>query len=323
MKVLVTGGAGYVGGHACAALAARGHEVVVFDNLSQGRREFVQWGDLIEGDLRDPDAIAGAVARTRPDAVMHFAALIAVGESVAEPALYYRNNVAGSLNLLDAMRAADVGAIVFSSTAAVYGIPEHDPIPEDAPLAPINPYGASKLMVEQMLADHDAAYGLRFAALRYFNAAGADPEARIGEAHDPETHAIPLAVFAAMRDPTAFKIFGSDYPTPDGTAIRDYIHVVDLADAHVRAVEHLAGGGQSLRLNLGTGEGASVREIVSAVERVSGVTLKPQESPRRAGDPPSLVADPGRARAALGWTPQRSDLDTIVADAWRWHTKDG
>jgi UDP-glucose-4-epimerase GalE len=323
MKVMITGGAGYIGAHACAALAARGHEVVVFDHLKHGRRDFVQWGALIEGDLCEPEAIRDAMARERPDAVMHFASLIFVGESVEKPGLYYRNNVVGSVNLLDAMRASGTERIVFSSTAAVYGIPNQDPIPEDHAKAPINPYGASKLMVEQMLADHDAAHGLRFAALRYFNAAGADPESRIGEAHVPETHVIPLALEAAYGDPTAFKIFGTDYPTSDGTAVRDYIHVVDLVEAHVLALEHLARGGDSLALNLGAGTGVTVREVVEAVERVTGKRLRPSESPRRPGDPPSLVADNSRARERLGWTPQRSDLDTMIADAWAWRLKQG
>jgi UDP-glucose-4-epimerase GalE len=323
MKVLVTGGAGYIGSHACAALAARGHEVVVFDNLKHGRRDFVQWGELIVGELGKESSIAAALRDVRPDAVMHFAGLISVAESVENPAAYYRNNVVGSVNLLDAMRRCGVNTLVFSSTAAVYGTPVSTPIPEDHPLAPINPYGASKLMAEQVLKDYGAAFGLRHVCLRYFNAAGADPEGRIGEAHVPETHVIPLALEAAYGDPTAFKIFGNDYPTPDGTAIRDYIHVVDLAEAHVRALEHLAAGGASAALNLGTGTGASVRELVQAVERATGRALKPQNRPRRAGDPPSLVADPGRAKELLGWTPRRSNLDTIVADAWAWRLKQG
>jgi UDP-arabinose 4-epimerase len=323
MKVMVTGGAGYVGAHACAALAARGHEVVVFDHLERGRRDFVQWGELIEGDLCDPAAIAAAMQRANPDAVMHFAAVTYVEESVRNPAFYYRNNVAGALNLLDAMREHGAASIVFSSTAAVYGIPTKVPIPEDHAKAPINPYGASKLMIEQALQDYDAAYGVRSASLRYFNAAGADPQCRIGEAHVPETHVIPLALEAAYRDPTAFKIFGTDYPTRDGTAVRDYIHVVDLAEAHVLALEHLAGGGSSLALNLGTGEGVTVREIVDGVERVTGKRLQPAESPRRAGDPPALVADNRRAREVLGWTPARSDIETMIADAWAWRLKQG
>lgn len=323
MRVLVTGGAGYIGSHACAALAAKGHDVVVFDSLEHGHREFVQWGELIQGDLRNADSIAAVVKHVKPDGVMHFAAFIAVGESVENPAKYYRNNLGGSLNLLDAMRGAGVDKFVFSSTAAVYGVPNKDPIPEDHPKAPINPYGVSKLMVERALEDYDAAYGLRSAALRYFNAAGADPEGRIGEAHEPETHVIPLALEAALGDPSKFRIFGTDYASKDGTAIRDYIHVVDLADAHVRALEHLADGGASLRLNLGTGAGVSVREIVAAVERVTGKKLRPQETPRRAGDPPSLVADSSLCKRLLGWKPQRSDLDTIIADAWAWRLSRG
>jgi UDP-glucose-4-epimerase GalE len=321
MKVLVTGGAGYIGSHVCAALAARGYEVVVFDNLEHGRRDFVQWGELIVGDLCKERSIAAAMSAVRPDAVMHFAGLISVAESVENPAKYYRNNVGGSVNLFDAMRRHGVDTLVFSSTAAVYGTPQSTPIPEDHPLAPINPYGASKLMAEQILKDYGAAFGLRHVCLRYFNAAGADPEGRIGEAHVPETHVIPLALEAAYRDPTAFKIFGTDYPTPDGTAIRDYIHVADLAEAHVLALEHLASGGGSAALNLGTGRGASVREIVRAVERATGRALRPQERLRRAGDPPSLVAEPHHAKELLGWTPKRSDLDAIVADAWAWRLK--
>ena len=321
MKVMVTGGAGYVGAHACAALAARGHEVVVFDHLRRGRRDFVQWGELIEGDLCDLAAIASAVKRARPAAVMHFAALAYVGESVENPGLYYHNNVGGTLNLLDAMRACGVDKIVFSSTCAIYGVPTRVPIPENHAQAPISPYGASKAMVEQVLKDYDAAFGVRFAALRYFNAAGADPEGRVGEAHVPETHVIPLALEAAHGDPTAFRIFGTDYPTPDGTAVRDYIHVADLAEAHVRALEHLAGGGGSIALNLGTGEGVTVRDIVAAVERVTGKRLRPKESPRRPGDPPALVADNAHARELLGWTPVRSDLDTMIGDAWAWRLK--
>src|SRR5262249_53286858 len=229
----------YIGSHACAALAERGHEVVVFDNLEHGRRDFVQWGGLVVGELCKEASIATALAQTKPDAVMHFAGLMQVGESVTSPAKYYRNNVAGSINLIEAMRAQGVDKLIFSSTAAVYGTPERSPIPEDHPLSPINPYGLSKLMVEQILKDCDQAFGLKHVCLRYFNAAGADPQGRIGEAHVPETHVIPLALEAAYGDPTAFKIFGTDYPTQDGTAIRDYIHVVDLVDAHVRALEHL------------------------------------------------------------------------------------
>ncbi|MGD2131565.1 MAG: UDP-glucose 4-epimerase GalE [Maricaulaceae bacterium] len=321
MKVMVTGGAGYVGSHACKALAAGGHDVVVFDNLDRGHREFVQWGELIEGDLCDGPAIAAALERVRPDAVIHFAALAYVGESVENPSLYYRNNVVGTLNLLEAMRAAGVNKLVFSSTCATYGEPESVPISEDHPQAPINPYGASKLMVERILKDYDNAHGVRSVALRYFNAAGADPEGQIGEWHEPETHLIPLAIDAAIHNPTAIKVFGTDYPTPDGTAIRDYIHVVDLADAHVRALDYLNAGGRTDAFNLGTGTGTSVMEILNAVEEVSGVRLKPQLGPRRAGDPPRLVAEASKAKSALGWTPARSDIGQIIADAWAWHRR--
>ncbi len=321
MKVLVTGGAGYVGSHACAALAAKRIEVVVFDNLERGRRDFVQWGELIVGDLCDAAAIAAAVERVRPDAVIHFAALAYVEESTRRPDLYYRNNVEGTLNLLNAMRHAGVDVMVFSSTCATYGAPARLPIPEDHPQSPINPYGASKVMVERILKDFDRAYGMRHASLRYFNAAGADPEGRIGEAHVPETHVIPLALEAAIGDRRAFQIFGVDYPTADGTAIRDYVHVADLADAHVLALERLTSGGASLTLNLGTGAGVSVREVVDAVTRVTGVRLAPQERPRRAGDPPVLVSDTRRARELLGWSPQRSDITRIVSDGWAWRLK--
>ena len=321
MKVLVTGGAGYIGSHAAKALAKAGHEVVVYDNLSTGHREAVRWGPLIVGDIRDRPRIEAVLREQRPDMVMHFAALAYVGDSVRDPARYFDVNVGGSLALLEAMRACEVGRIVFSSTCATYGIPAELPIHEATPQAPVNPYGFTKLAVERMLKDFEAAYGLRWIALRYFNAAGADPEGELGEEHDPETHAIPLAIMAALGKEPAFSVFGEDYPTPDGTAIRDYIHVSDLAQAHVLACEHLARGGESTALNLGTGQGTSVREIVRAVEAATGRPVPVVAAPRRAGDPPCLYADGASARRVLGWSPAYSALDKIVASAVRWHRR--
>lgn len=321
MKVFVTGGAGYVGSHCCKAFAAAGWEVVVYDNLSRGWRDFVRWGPLIEGDILDGDRLKAAVAATEPDAVAHFAALAYVAESVAQPERYYRVNVCGTLNLLDAMREADVRRLVFSSTCATYGVPETTPIDETTPQAPINPYGRSKLMVERMLADHAAAHGLEFAALRYFNAAGADLDGEIGERHDPEPHVIPLAIRGALSGGTPFTIHGADYDTRDGTAVRDYVHVADLAEAHVRALTYLMAGGKADFFNIGTGVGTTVAEIAAAVERMAARPLTRQAGPRRPGDPPALVASARKAAEALGWTPTRSDIDTIVSTAWRWHAQ--
>lgn len=320
--VLVTGGAGYVGSHCCRAFAEAGWKVAVFDNLSRGWEDFVRWGSLIVGDLLDPPAIEGALEAVRPDAVAHFAAYAYVGESVADPGLYYRNNVTGTLNLLDAMRVAGVGRLVFSSTCATYGVPQRIPIDEDHPQAPINPYGRSKLMVERVLADHEAAHGLNYVALRYFNAAGADPSGELGERHEPETHVIPLAIAAAMRGDDSFRIFGDDFDTRDGTAVRDYIHVADLADAHLKALAWLGDGGRSDVFNLGTGVGTTVAEIAAAVERRSGRPLNRTVVGRRDGDPPALVAAAEKARRVLGWAPVQSDIDTIVQTAWRWHERD-
>lgn len=316
--VLVTGGAGYVGSHACKALAAAGYRPVVYDSLERGHRWAVKWGPLEQGDLLDADALKRALARHKPAAVMHFAAYAFVGESVSAPGLYYRNNVMGTLSLLEAMREAGIGTIVFSSTCATYGVPQTPLLAEDHPQAPINPYGATKLMVERILADYRAAYGLRYAALRYFNAAGADPDGEIGEVHDPETHLIPLALKAARGTGDPLTIFGDDYDTKDGTCIRDYIHVGDLADAHIRALERLLGHDETIALNLGTGTGVSVRRLVEAVERVTGRAVPHSYGPRRAGDPPVLVAATGKAKATLGWEPRQSDIETIIrnADAW-------
>lgn len=320
MRILVTGGAGYIGSHTAKALARAGYEPVVLDNFGTGHRSAVRWGPLVEGDLQDAGLISKVIKEHEVKAVIHFAASLLVGESMAQPQKYYWNNVVNTLKLLDAMLATNVKHIVFSSSAAVYGTPDKVPIPEDHPLRPINPYGETKLIMERALHWYAAAYGLRSAALRYFNAAGADPQSEIGEDHHPETHLIPLVVRATLGLISFVEIYGTDYPTPDGTAIRDYIHVTDLADAHVLALRYLMEGGESVALNLGTGRGFSVREVVAAVEQCSGgrkTTVR--DAPRREGDPPSLVADPGRAAKLLGWRPQYSDLDTIVQTAWKWH----
>jgi UDP-arabinose 4-epimerase len=320
-SILVTGGAGYVGSHACKALAASGYLPVVYDNLSRGHREAVRWGPLVEGNLHDSARLAEAFASHSITAVMHFAAFAYVGESMVDPENYYWNNVGGTLALLNAMRDAGVGTIVFSSTCAVYGMPDTLPIRETTAKAPLNPYGDTKLAIERALHWYAEAYGMRYAALRYFNAAGADPGGEIGEDHEPETHLIPLVLRAALGRGGPIEIYGTDYPTRDGTAIRDYIHVADLADAHVRAIAHLAAGGDSAALNLGTGHGCSVREVIAAVERVGGRKVPQREVARRPGDPPELVADPALALARLGWRPRHSDLDTIVRTALAWETR--
>lgn len=320
--VFVTGGAGYVGSHCCKAFANAGWKVVVFDNLSRGWREMVRWGDLIEGDILDLESLKAAMARVKPDAVAHFAAFAYVGESVEEPGMYYRNNSLGTLNILDAMRANAIKNIVFSSTCATYGVPVRTPIDEEHPQSPINPYGWSKFIVEKMLADYSVAHGLRYAAMRYFNAAGADPDGTIGERHEPETHVIPLAIRGALKNDYTFTIFGNDFDTRDGTGLRDYIHVADLADAHCRALEYLLNGGASDVFNLGTGNGTTVEEIAAAVEYVSGKKLPRKIGPRRAGDPPALVASAEKALRILGWKPQHSDIKNIIASAWRWHAQE-
>ena len=322
MKIFVTGGAGYIGSHCCKAFAERGWEVVVYDNLSNGWREFARWGELIEGDILDEAVLFEALERTRPDVVAHFAALIEVGQSVRDPSAFYRTNVAGTLGLLDAMRKAGTNRIVFSSTAAVYGPPTYTPIDEDHPQKPINPSGWSKRMVEQIFRDFDAAYGLRHVALRYFNAAGADPEGALGERHDPESHLIPLAVLSALRGDGKFRVFGSDYDTPDGTAIRDFVHVSDLAQAHCAAVEHLIKGGQSTAINLGSGGGASVMEIIETVENVTGTTMPLNLAERRAGDPSVLTASTDKAAEVLGWKAERSSIKAVVRDAADWHRRE-
>jgi len=318
MRVLVTGGAGYIGSHTAKALAKAGHEVVVLDNFSAGHRWAVKWGPCVEGDLSDPAVAKAALKAYGIDAVMHFAASIQVGESVRDPKKYFWNNVVNTLRLLDAMIEAGVAHIVFSSSAAVYGNPEKVPIPEEHPTRPVSPYGDTKLMMERALEHYGAAYGVRWMALRYFNAAGADPEGELGEEHDPETHLIPLVIRAALGRSLHVEVFGTDYPTPDGTAIRDYIHVADLAGAHVKALEYLARGGESRALNLGTGQGHTVRQVIAAVAKLRGGAVPTRDAPRRAGDPPALVADPTKATELLNWKPRCSDLATIVESAWKW-----
>lgn len=319
MNILVTGGAGYIGSHTCKALARQRHVPIVFDNMSQGHDWAVKWGPLEQGSLTDPIRLREVFGRYDIDAVVHFAASALVGESMSNPGKYFHNNTLGSLNLLEAMREANVKTIVFSSTCATYGNPVRVPIDETHPQAPVNPYGESKLMVERMLRWYGECLGLRWMALRYFNAAGADPDGELGEHHHPETHLIPLVIDGTLGTRPPVKVFGQDYPTPDGTAIRDYIHVVDLADAHLRALERLGSVTPSQAVNLGTGQGHSVREVIDTVKRVSSRPVPFEEAPRRPGDPPVLVADPRRAREVLGWSPQYPGLETIVEHAWQWH----
>ena len=318
MNVLVVGGAGYIGSHAVRLLIDAGHEVWVYDNLSRGHRQAVPEGKLIEGDLSDRPKLVGALRSKKIDAVMHFAAFALVNESVNDPALYYRNNVVAAIDLLDAMREADVKKIVFSSTTATYGEPDVVPIPETTPQQPINPYGYTKLVFEKALADYASAYGFGYAALRYFNAAGARPDGSIGEDHDPETHIIPIVLQVALGQRDKITIFGDDYETPDGTCVRDYIHVDDLGDAHLRALDRLQLG-SGLCVNLGTGKGTSVREIVEACRDVTGHAIPEVMGQRREGDPPELIADARLAHKLLGWTPKYTDVRGIVETAWNWH----
>lgn len=317
-RVIVTGGAGYVGSHVCLALSEAGFEPVVYDDLSNGHAAFVQWGPLEQGDIRDRARLDAVIARHQPVALLHFAALIEVGESVKAPGRFYDVNVGGAITLIEAARAGGIGAMIFSSTCAIYGDPVRMPMDEQHPQGPLNPYGRSKQMVEQALADYDRYLGFRSVRLRYFNAAGADELGRIGERHHPETHAVPLAIQAALGLRQGFTVFGEDYDTPDGTAVRDYVHVQDLADAHVAALRYLLDGGASDAFNLGTGHGASVRELTQAVARATGKPFPVQTAARRPGDAPCLVADSTRAREVLGWRPTRS-LDDIVSSAVRWH----
>ncbi|MDP8999562.1 MAG: UDP-glucose 4-epimerase GalE [Myxococcota bacterium] len=322
MSVLIVGGAGYIGSQTAKRIARAGLTPIVLDNLTYGHEWAVKWGPFVRGDLADSALIERVLVEHRVTSVIHFAAYTYVGESVTNPRKYFRNNLVCTLNLLDAMVDKGVRDIVFSSTAAIYGEPTAVPIPEIHPQIPVNPYGESKLAVEKILHWYRGAYGLRFAALRYFNAAGADPDGELGEEHDPESHLIPLAIAAARGKRPELAMYGTDYPTPDGTAIRDYIHVADLAEAHWLALQHLGGAaGGSLRLNLGTGRGHSVREVVAAVEKVSGRKVPVREVGRRPGDPPALVADPREAAKVLGWGPEYPDLETIVGHAFRWHDR--
>jgi UDP-glucose 4-epimerase len=322
MKVLVCGGAGYIGSHMCKSLAKAGHSVTVFDNLSTGHSDMVRWGPFIRGDLLNPEDIANACSIHAFDAVMHFCARSLVGESMAKPDVYYLNNVAGTVHLLSAMAKNRIDKLVFSSSAAVYGVPTYTPIDEEHPRTPINPYGRSKLMVESLLPDFEAAYSIRSVSLRYFNAAGADPSAEIGERHDPETHLIPNILKSIVSGSSyPLKIFGNDYDTPDGTCVRDYIHVTDLCDAHLRALQYLNNGGHSTVFNLGSGRGFSVFEVVAATEEVTGHAIPYSIDHRRAGDPPILVASADRARSVLGWEPHYPDLKEIIRTAWHWHRR--
>jgi UDP-glucose-4-epimerase GalE len=320
MNILVTGGAGYIGAHCCKELAARGFHPVVFDTLEKGHRDFVRWGDFYQGSTTRPADIAGCLERFRIEAVMHFAAFIEVGESVADPGAYYLNNVAGSLHLLQAMAARGITQMVFSSSAAVYGDPQRVPIDEEHPRAPLSPYGWSKQMVETLLADFGRAHGLRALALRYFNAAGADAAGEIGERHTPESHLIPRLLAAALSG-SAVEVYGTDYATSDGTCIRDYVHVTDLARAHVLALEHLLNGGAGGAYNLGQGRGYSVREMIGKVMEITGRPLRVQTAARRPGDAPVLIASNEKARRELGWRPEHSTLENIIATAWRWHRR--
>ena len=317
--MLVTGGAGYIGSHTAKALRRAGHRVVLYDNLSAGHREAALGAPLIEGDVRDVDGVRRAVRESGATAVMHFAAWLAVSESVLDPIGYYRNNVMGALSTLEAMAAESCRRFVFSSTCAVYGEPGETPLRETHPTAPINAYGQTKLAVEQALPHFERAYGIRSIRLRYFNAAGADPDGQLGEDHDPEIHVIPRA-FEAASGGAPLEVFGEDYPTPDGTCLRDYIHVVDLADAHLRALGRLESGGASATYNVGTEQPSSVRDVIASVERVTGRSVAHRSAARRPGDPATLYASAERIRADLGWVPTRASLDTIVADAWRWHS---
>jgi UDP-arabinose 4-epimerase len=320
-NVLVTGGAGYIGSHTCKALATAGYLPVTYDNLVHGHEWAVRWGPLERGDILDRTRLDEVISAYEPQAVLHFAAFAYVGESVTDPGKYYRNNVAGSLTVMESVRDADIGYFVLSSSCATYGIPNQVPIREETPQRPINPYGASKLMVERMLADFDAAHGLRSISLRYFNAAGADPDNETGEEHDPETHLIPLTLDAVSGRRSSVTVFGTDYETADGTCIRDYIHVSDLADAHVLALQALEGGAQSSAYNLGNGKGFSVREVIAATERVTGLAVPTVRGGRRAGDPSTLISDAAAAREQLGWRPRLTSIDDILTTAWAWHQR--
>lgn len=320
--ILVTGGAGFVGSHACKALARAGYQPVTFDNLERGHEAAVKWGPLERGDIRDEASLRRAFATWRPDAVVHFAAYAYVGESTAEPLKYYKNNVAGTANLIETCVLSGCKHIVFSSSCTTYGIPEQLPLTETHPQRPISPYGYSKLIVERMLQDAEVAHDIRHVALRYFNAAGADPDGELGERHDPETHLIPLVLFAGMGRRNSIKIFGNDYPTADGTCIRDYVHVSDLAAAHVAAVRWLAAGKPSEAFNLGNGHGFSVADVIKTAEKVTERKIATEICPRRAGDPAILVSDSTKARRLLDWRPQFPGVEEQIAHAWKWFRTD-
>jgi UDP-glucose 4-epimerase len=318
-NILVAGGAGYIGSHTCLDLFNKGFTPIVYDNLSNGHAEFAKWGPLEIGDIRDRDKLDEVLRKYKPEAIVHFAAAIEVAESVQDPGAYYDNNVGGTISLLRAAQAARIDKIVFSSTCATYGIPLSIPMNEAHAQSPINPYGRSKLIVEQILKDLDLHQGFRSFILRYFNAAGADPEGRIGEWHSPETHAIPIAIETALGRRSHFQVLGTDYDTRDGSCVRDFVHVLDLADAHTRAIEHLLNNGTSHALNLGSGQGTTVKELLEAVQRVVGRDFDIKYGPRRQGDSPALVADNALARRTIGWSP-RHDLKSIIASAWNWHS---
>ncbi len=320
-RILVTGGAGYIGSHTAKALMRAGHEPIVYDNLSTGHEWAVKWGPLVTGELGDRDLLARTISDFQIDSVIHFAASAYVGESVLQPRLYYRNNICNTMNLLEVMLETGVNDIVFSSSCATYGEPQSIPIAEHHPQEPLSPYGESKHFVERMLRSYERAYDLNWVALRYFNAAGADPDGDVGEEHDPETHLIPLAFQAACGQRDALEIFGTDYANPDGTAIRDYIHVADLAAAHVTAADYLRDGNASVAINLGNGAGYSVREVIATVEGVTNLSVPIVQAPRRPGDAPALVANADRARSVLGWTPLFPDLGGIISSAWKWFSK--
>ena len=320
--ILIVGGAGYIGSHVNKLLSNKGYQTVVFDNLIYGHREFVKWGEFIQGDLSEKEQIALCLQKYPVEAVMHFSAFAYVGESVTDPLKYYRNNVANTLNLLDVMREFGIKYFIFSSTCSTYGIPLEIPITEKHPQTPVSPYGKSKLMVEDILKDFDSAYGIKHVNLRYFNAAGADPDTEIGERHDPETHMIPLTIYAALGVQDSIKIFGTDYPTKDGTCVRDYIHVTDLADAHLKAFEHIKTTNKSDSFNLGNDIGYSVRDIINTVKKVSKKDFRVIETERRAGDPAVLISSSRKASDMLGWKPRYADIETIIETAWKWHRKD-
>jgi UDP-glucose-4-epimerase GalE len=320
-RILVTGGAGYIGSHTCKLLFQQGYSPIVYDNLITGHRSSVKWGDFIYGDIQDSTKLIDVLRNYKPEAVIHFAAFAYVGESVTDPAKYYKNNLSGTLSLLEALRITGVNKIIFSSTCATYGEPVELPIPESHPQNPINPYGRSKLMIENILEDYSQAYQMKYVALRYFNAAGADPDAEIGEDHDPETHLIPLVLDAASGKREGISIFGDDYPTKDGSCIRDYIHVNDLGQAHLNALTYLIAGGTSNQFNLGNGRGFSVKEIIDTVKSVTGLDFPVSIKPRRAGDPPVLIGDASKAEKVLDWKPAIPKIEEIIETAWKWHNR--